>query len=117
VLGGDVDVRVGEPGADVPAIQLAGGGRAAGERSLPGQSRVGEVIGERRSAQGRDADAVQGLVGEEVPDVGVRRVVGEPLRLAQDVSRGLLPLRDVDLDSLGKQNRDDTGIGDHVRSV
>jgi hypothetical protein len=113
VVGGDVDVRVGEPRADVPAVQLAGGGGATGERRLAGQSGVGEVVRQCRCAQRGDADAVEGLVSEQAPDVGVRRVVRKLLRLAQDGGGGLLPVRDADLDVLGEQNRHDAGIGDH----
>jgi hypothetical protein len=56
-------------------------------------------------------------MGQQAPDVGVRCVVSQLLLLAQDFGGRLLPLGDVDVDVLGKQNRHDTGIGDHVRSV
>jgi hypothetical protein len=108
LLGGPLDVGVGEPGAHVPALepQVAAGGRAAGEGHLARQARLRDVGGERGRAERRDVDAVERGPGQQTPDVGVGCVVGELLRLAQDGGRGLLPRLHVGLEALRQGDGD-----------
>ncbi len=102
-LRGSGGVRVGQHRTDVPTVPT---------RRWP--DRVGKVRHEGPRAQRGHLDAVQGAMGELLPDGVVGIVIGQPTGLPQHGGRGLLPLRHVVVLPLGER---EVGFRGHVRRI
>jgi hypothetical protein len=91
-LRGEARVRVGDMGADVPALVRARQLGATNVRRLAGPPPLRESDDGPDGAQRRNRDAVERGARELLPHQRVGVLGGHPPGLPEDVGRGLLPL-------------------------